>query len=333
VTLRLGFYPYTYARVSVMKSDLIKPAEWHGMLKMGVNELLRMLQDGNYKTEIDELGADKRDLTSLETALNNNMMRTLAKLKRISDEKVQEVLNVYVLRYDMENFKTIIRGKMTGISNEEIEQLLLPSINYSHAFFVDLLKKGSVGEIVQALPFEIDERESVQELDRFEIENKLDRIYADKLLSLSRRLGGQGKAFKEFLNVELDALNIKIILRLKHEGMDKKDIVRYVIYPRAEIAQLIEKQNVSEIIDALVKMKAIVRSPLEAEQLTQAEISLDTALLKKEVLLMHQFPLTVNVILGFMFAKEIEVRNLKVLLKGKQLGLEEPYLERLMAVA
>jgi V/A-type H+-transporting ATPase subunit C len=62
------------------------------------------------------------------------------------------------------------------------------------------------------------------------------------------------------------------------------------------------------------------------------EIDLDTALLKKERLLMHQHPLTVSVILGFMLAKEIEVKNLKVLIKGKMLGLEEQYLEKLLVV-
>ncbi len=331
MTLRLGFYPYTYARVSVMKSELIKAEKWHGMLKMGVNELLRVLQDGNYKSEIDEL-ADKRNLAALEMALNKNMMRTLAKLKRISDDKVQQVLQVYVLRYDMENFKTIIRGKATGISSDEIEQLLIPSINYPKEFFHELLKKEKVSDIVRMLPFEIAVKESN---DLFVIENALDKVYVEKMIWLSSRLKGQGKAFKEFLDAELDIVNIKIMLRLKHEGMGKNEILKYVIHPRSAIARLIEKETVRDMVSALQRMKILTfhESKSESELFTQAEIDLDTALLKKEVLLMHQFPLTVNVILGFMFAKEIEVRNLKVLLKGKQLGLEDSYLESLMAVA
>jgi V/A-type H+/Na+-transporting ATPase subunit C len=330
MTLRLGFYPYTYARVAVMKGSLIKPDQWHSLLKMGVNELLRMLQDGNYKKEIDELGADKRNLTALEMALNKNMIRTLAKLKRISDEKVQEVLRVYFLRYDMENFKTIIRGKAAEISNEEIEQLLTPSINYSQEFLLELIKKETIQEIVRALPFDVKKEE-----DLFEIENGLDRVYVEKLIDLSNQLKGQGRAFKEFLKAELDILNIKIILRLKHENMDNNDIRRYVIHPRKEIAQLIEK-DFKGIMKTLRKMKILslnADNKSESELFTQAEIELDTSLLRREVLLMHKFPLTVNVILGFMFAKEIEVKNLKVLLKGKQLGLDNAYLEKLMAVA
>jgi V/A-type H+-transporting ATPase subunit C len=71
----------------------------------------------------------------------------------------------------------------------------------------------------------------------------------------------------------------------------------------------------------------------ESEMMTHAEIELDTTLLRKERLLMHQFPLTVNSIIGFMFAKEIEVKNLKVLVKGKKLGLDEEYLSKLVVVA
>jgi len=50
-------------------------------------------------------------------------------------------------------------------------------------------------------------------------------------------------------------------------------------------------------------------------------------LLKQSILLLHQHPLSVDVILGYMFAKDIEVRNLKIIVKGKQLGLSEEFIE------
>lgn len=103
------------------------------------------------------------------------------------------------------------------------------------------------------------------------------------------------------------------------------------------IGGLVEKDSVRDVMKALHRMGYTSITGDEAfpeeELITQLEAELDTALLKKEVLLMHQFPLTVNVILGFMFAKEIEVKNLKVLIKGKRLGLQENYLSTLLAVA
>lgn len=332
--LRLGFYPYTYARVSVMKSELIRPPQWQNLLKMGANEILRYLQDGGYKTEIDELGADQRDLAALEMTMNRNLMRTCAKLKRISDEKVQEVLRVYLQRYDMENFKTIIRGKMTGIEDEEIGQVLMPSVNYPKEYFTGLLEKEKVEDVLEALPFDIHVDANAE---LFQIENELDRTYFGNLFELSKRLAGQGEAMKEFIRAELAILNIKMILRMKREQFKKEEIAYYLIHPDLGIEKLVEKETVRDMMKALHKMgyTSITgdESLPEEERVTQLEAELDTTLLKKEVLLMHQFPLTVNVILGFMFAKEIEVKNLKVLVKGKRLGLQENYLSTLLAVA
>ena len=330
--LRLGFYPYAYARVSVMKSELVKPLQWQSLLKMGTSEILRNLQDGNYKVEIDELGVEKRDLAALEMALNKNLMRTFTKLRRISDEKVREVIRIYLQRYDVENFKTIIRGKMTGIASEDIEELLMPSVNHPDEYFVSLLKKEKIEDTIKALPFKI---KPVSQL--FEIENALDRAYFEELFQLSKNLVGQGTALKEFIQAEIEILNIKMILRLKKENMTKEDILTYLIHPQRGTIKLLDIVNIRDIIKAVHRMKYTTlkgdEPTPEEELVTQLEIDLDTTLLKKEVLLMHQFPLTVNVILGFMFSKEIEVKNLKILLKGKQLGIEDNYLNKLLVVA
>lgn len=50
-------------------------------------------------------------------------------------------------------------------------------------------------------------------------------------------------------------------------------------------------------------------------------------LLEKSILLQHQHPLSIDIILGYMFAKEIETRNLRVIAKGKQLGLSNEFIE------
>ncbi len=336
--LRLGFYPYTYARISVMKGELIRPEKWESLLKMGVNELLRYLQDTGYKAEIDSLGVQKRNLAALENALNSNLMRTFNKLNKISDEKVQTVLRIYLKRHDLENFKTIVRAKMASIPYEEIKELLLPSLNHSPEYFNELAKKENVEKMLEELPFSIDPL-PLKELDLFHIENILDRAYYEELFRFANNLRGQGKAFREFILAELDILNIKMILRLKKELYQEKEVMQYLIFPSKSISSLAGTEKIEAIAKRLHAsgynyrdIQAYEGLP-EAELLTRLESDLDTSLLRKEALLMHQFPLTVNVILGFMFAKEIEVKNLKILLKGKQLGLEEHYLQELLAVA
>ena len=330
--LRLGFNPYTYARVAVMKSELIRKDEWHSMLKMGFHEVLRTLQDGGYREEITGLELQRLQLAALEGALNRNLMRTFEKLLRISDEKLRKVLEIYLQRYTVENVKAIIRGKLTGVSNEEVEQLLVPTAMYPREYFIDLMKKEEIAEIMKKLPFSVLAKEKA---DLFSIENALDRAYILQLFDLAQRLRGQGKALRELIQAELDIINSKIVLRLKNEGMKKTEIVQYLVAPTKEIEMLAGKEDVKSVIDGLRKIGLVVcgeRIP-ESEMMAHAEIELDTTLLRKERLLMHQFPLTVNSIIGFMFAKEIEVKNLKVLVKGKKLGLDEEYLSKLVVVA
>ena len=53
----------------------------------------------------------------------------------------------------------------------------------------------------------------------------------------------------------------------------------------------------------------------------------DFNLLKKALAMTRQRPLFADSIIGYMFAKEIEARNLKLMIKGKQLKLEDSFIE------
>ena len=66
--------------------------------------------------------------------------------------------------------------------------------------------------------------------------------------------------------------------------------------------------------------------------LLRIEIALESMLLEKSILLFHQHPLTVDVVLGYMFAKEIEVRNLRIIIKSKKLEFTEDYIKDLVMV-
>jgi len=62
------------------------------------------------------------------------------------------------------------------------------------------------------------------------------------------------------------------------------------------------------------------------------ETILAKKLLDQAVKMLHQNPLSVDVILGYLFAKEVEIKNLKMLTKGKQLKMDESFLRSIMVV-
>ena len=114
--LRLGKYPYTYARTAVMKSLLFRKPDYDKMLKMGFSEIAKFMQDSNYKKEISELAASHSGADLLELALNKNLAYTFKKLIRISPKELGAIIREYAKRKYIEDLKTIIRGKFTNMA-------------------------------------------------------------------------------------------------------------------------------------------------------------------------------------------------------------------------
>lgn len=344
--VRLGTYPYTYARVSAMKSKLLRKDDYQKLLKMKVNEIAKFLQETEYKKEIDEMAVSFSGIDLIEISLNKNLVRAFNKLKRISEGDLTFLIEAYLHRKDMMNLKTIFRGKFTKADNSYVESLLMPVGVLSKEYFLTLLKKESVEDIAKAIRF-IDLSHAVkvfkESKNLFEIENKLDRYYYETLLTFTKKIPGQGSLFKEFLENEIDILNIKTILRLKREGMPAKEIERYVFFSGARLKKqaLLKLAHLPDVAAVIASLKKYGYAKLldEGEErlkkeksLIDIEIQLNHYLLDRAGLLLHQNPLSIDVILGYMFAKEVEIRNLKTLIKGKQLGLDEDFISKELVI-
>src|SRR3989344_7269205 len=183
--IRLGIYPYTYARISAMKSKLIRKEDYQKILKMKQNEIAKYLQETEYKKEIDEMAILHKGIEKIEMGLNRNLSRAFLKLKRISDGNLRLLVDAYLRRKDVENLKTIFRGKYTKTKNEEIQSMLIPAGSLNENVLNSLIKKESIEEIVKAIKL-IDLSEAYEHFRKtnnlFEIENALDRHYYEEII-------------------------------------------------------------------------------------------------------------------------------------------------------
>ena len=345
--IRLGEYPYTYVRVVVMRTTLLARDDYHKLMKMGFNEIARFLQDSNYKDDINRLGVKYSGSELIERALNNNLATTFAKLKRISPDELRLLINAYLKRLDFWNIKTILRGKYVGETEEKIEAMLMPCGELTQKQLIELNRKKTIEEVLKNNGI-VDFEELKEALDKFkksnmliEIENKLDLIYYNSVLEFIKRLPKQGRLFREFLESEIEVLNILTILRLKKENF--KDIENYLFitksiekYPLLE--SLLELKELSETSKAFEKtkyskeLKKGFDDLKDNNSLITLELGFYTYLLKKSMNVQHQNPLSVDVILGFMWAKLIEINNLNLLVKGRQAGMEDEFIESHLVV-
>ena len=346
--IKLGFYPYTYVRSTAMRALLIKKEDYHKLMKMGLNEITKFLQDSEYKKEINELAASHSGIDLLEMAINRNMAASFDKLRKISPEELNLLIDEYLKRKDIEDIKTILRGKFTNLEVEKIKKSLIGAGTLSLEF-LNKLAEMEIKEILNNLKviefsYLKDAYKAFKEKNSLAtLENALDHFYYASIYEFTKKLPSEGGLFREFLETEIEMLNIINIIRLKRENFDKKDIKEYIFSSKEheknrKINALLDINDLNTLMKALEKEEygSIIKKGLEEYEknasLIELEIGLYRHLLKKSAVLMHQHPLSIDVILGYMFAKEIEVRNLRIILKGKQLSLEEDFIEKQLIV-
>ena len=342
--IKLGHYPYTYVRTVVMRSLLFKKEDYQKMLKMGFSEIAKFMQESNYKKEINESAANYSGADLLEISLNRNLAESFKKLMRISSSELGMLVTEYAKRKDIDDIKTILRGKFTNTDEKSIAESITSAGTLSREFLMSLLKKESIESVLKNMKiveFSIF-REGLNYLNEKKslagIENALDRNYYSSLIQFSHALPKEGNLFRNFLLKEVEILNILTVLRLKKYKLGK-DIVKRFIIPTGDkskdsklmlLANLDDLEHLPRAFEK-TEYKNIIAKGIEEYKKTSSlialEIELYRHLLKQSILFTHQHPLSVDVILGYMFAKEMEVRNLKMIFKGKQLGLSEQFLE------
>ena len=150
------------------------------------------------------------------------------------------------------------------------------------------------------------------------IENALDKYYFNYVFSQLRYLTMEGKLYKKFLLNEIDVLNVKLLLRLKEENMSEQNIKELIFSQGTIKKEVMDKMIKSDVTGIIKEMEntefkeAVEKYSKDSEKIsfTDFEMDLDKFLLQQSRKLIRQHPMSVDVILGYMFLKDLEVKNL-----------------------
>ncbi len=310
-------YPYMCARVSAKKAKLYGESEYDNLLKMQVNEISRKMEEGDYSNEINEFGSDFDGANLIERAINLNLSNTLTHLVKISSEDAKPIITAYTRRFDILNYKRILRWKESK-SDEELENIIYP---------IDTIELSS--EEIEALSFEelkerivfedssVDYQAKIKDDESLdEIERKLDQAYAEDLRSLASRT--RSKEFKNFVETELLYRDLKIILRLKKHGLDQSEILpELTCADDKKVKDLLDLENYGEVIE---KVKELTGA--EGETLEELEHSIEQKRLTEALKTMHREPLGLSTVVGYIVAKEVEIENLRMIVRAKETGIQ-----------
>lgn len=340
-------YPYTYVRSIAMRSALIPKKEYHKLVKMSEPEIIQFLSSTTYGDEINTLSGTYSGITLVERALQKNMEKTWNKLQRISPPALRRVLDAYSFRFDIANIKTILRSLTLG-KKEDINQHLSSLGKLSKEELAELSKSDRVEDVLsrvglttlESIETAMEEYQKTKNLAT--LENALDRYYYDTIALFSKKMGRSGRFLVGFLQEELKVRNIITLLSAK-KGRIETEKLKSLLLPTYEkktdsLFETLSLKTLDEILQRLKKTeweKAITRGEEKYKKtgsLVDIEIALWGTFLKRTQVLEHQDPVSVNNILGFVLAKEIEARNLRILVKAKEFGMPEEFIENELVV-
>ena len=320
-------YPYTYARISAMKSKLLDKDTYHKLLKMEPNGIANFLAESEYQKAIDDLGTQWSGTELIERALGLHLAQIIEKLRKITPGNLHTVLEMYSKRWDYENVKTILRGKRSHTSRQVLSTLLLPAgtwLKTTHDFLLEantseeVLDRAGLGSVKKYL----NQEAAV-------LENAIDEVYYNNLLTCAKQ--SEFFSFYDLLQYEIDMLNLLFLLRQKIQGNESSFVFIKNGHLKEQELQKLTQKSVNEILSYLEKKGWKTNEDEHAEKTVRSiEINLIRSYLYKARRLLHTKPLRADIIFGYLFGKEIEVKNLQIITKGKSLGVRTDILEAVL---
>ncbi len=307
-------YYYATTRARAMISKLLTDDDYAKLMKMDINEILRFLEEGEYKKEIDSVGVGARKIEEFEGVLNENFARSINRLLGFMPKTCP--LWVYTMRYDIANIKTILRGKDSHGKKEGVWRALIPVGNFSKEFLHSLINaetKEKVIELLEKTPYySVLKRNSGKGQE--ELEDILEQFYFGKTLKFAVK----DKKLYDLLKKEIDVKNILSLLRLRRSkiAISENFFIKGGNIGLKRLAEL-GKLDEFEIINNLKNQKTWVFAPTNTKELDKIEAGLRKYLFICGWNLKKEYKPTAGALLSYIFGKEREIANIRIIARSK----------------
>ncbi len=316
-------YPYMYARISAKRAKLLDSQDYEKLLKMQPNEIARYLEEGEYREDIDELGARHDGVELVELALNRNLSRVFTHMCQISPEPLEKVIKAYLRKYDIMSLKRLLRWKRSGEGQNDIEDLLIPvgSLTFDELERLSDMEFDQILEEINFADSEINYQNYLEDREDLpEIERALDQAYYDELSMLAEKV--DSPRFSRFIREELENENLRTALRLKKYDFEPDEIREYLAVRNG--SELVEQVvNADDFDEAMETVRNSGKAgDIEDGLLEDIEHAMDAQRLEGALTMLHVEPLGTTSILGYVIAKIIEVKNLRMLIRAKETGIQ-----------
>jgi V/A-type H+/Na+-transporting ATPase subunit C len=329
---------YVNARVRGMHSFLLDRKQMSSLiLKPDIASLIYELEHSPYREDIQRAMITSSGVRGIEYALRLNLIRTFRKiLSFVEGEIGEKYVQIFLCRWDLHNVKTILRGKKVHIPTQEIRDCLVPAGTLDDATIVELLKQPDVKAVIDllatwghecAVPLTEHFEEYSARSDLVILEYALDKFYYEKSLALVKGRSKDEQIVREIVSTEIDITNIKSILTLVRDGIVPSDGQRVLLSGGRYLDQEILKEMLSEttvpgilrhLEDTPYRFLCDLNIPgTYRVKISVYQSALDRYLITRGMMVFRGDPLSITIVVGYLWAKYTEITNLRIIARCK----------------
>lgn len=333
---------YACARLRGMRSHLLDQSFYERLIAApDMQSTVKELMDTTYGQDLEAELVRGMNSSVVDDTLKNNMVRTYRKVLSFLDPTMRTLLSTLLGRWDVFNIKTILRGAHNQVPFEEIKESLLPAGYLSSTELEGLAKLGDVKAVVDTtamwrLPYAVPLRRTYPEYAQSNelplLELALDRQYSE--WAAGRLVGEDAdvEAARRVLGIQVDILNLVTVFRMIKNEVSHGEAERYFLEGGRAIRKdiyldLTKLSDVDEVLDALKRTPygealddAAVRY-LEMQSIPVFERALEELLMRRALTAGVRDPHGVGVAIAYLWGKQNEVTNIRIIVRGKEVGM------------
>ncbi len=337
------------ARARAKKAKLLKADAYQKMLLMSVSEIGRMLGESEYRREITEYGGTMEGASLIEFATYRNLAAGLKDVLRYCISDLREMVASYLGKWDAYNVKAVLRGRYASMSVEETEAQLIPAGSFSLEFLRKLMRIERVEDILATaikagLPLSWEAVESYMKTRRLStLEDDIDKGHYRKLLQTASDEEAK-TVFIAFVRREIDVRNLQTVLRLKTEGLQPQQKLPYLVpggldFGMISLRQLADLPTVGDMVNS-IRARRRYASAIQTDgkygrgwaDVRLVAIGLDKMHATESQKLERLYPLSILPVLDYMLRKELEVKNIRIVARGKESGLSAEEIRSVLVI-
>jgi len=332
------------ARIRGMKGRLLdRDALERLIVKTDVEGVMTELQRTAYQEAIEKASVRFSGMACIETAVRNDFTQAFRKvLGYVRGEDAEKYIRILLGRWDLQNIKTILRGKNIHVPASEIMECLVPAGELDEITLGELVKQPDVKSVIDLLatwrivyaqPLTQHFKAYLDQRNLTVLEYALDRFSFDYALATLKGNSYDDQILRQMIMTEIDVTNVKTVLKLIRDRTTVEDAGQFLLEGGSSLGlEKLESLLRAGSIEAAVKQLRATpyefRGMIPADVFIQEKISviekeLDKLLIRKGVSHFFKDPLSIALAVGYLWAKYNEVTNIRIIARCKTADISE----------